>query len=156
MTMTDHSERLPAVQPSDLPQDQSLVVERGLAQFFAVKATADRLQGELDESRRRERLLELEVEQLRSYLTTAQSEVASANAIRDEAIAHRAAYEAMFSGMRAMMNEFEVPAKPLRARRGKNGAAEAAKQEPPKEIPELRNLIGAALGVRSGVEGQSE
>jgi hypothetical protein len=152
---SDHINRLPAIQPSDLPPDQSSAVERGLAQFFAVKATADRLQGELDESRRRERLQELEIEQLRSALTMAQSEVMSANAVRDEAIAHRAAYEAMFSGVRAMMNEFEVPAKPLRARKGKNGAA----AETPKVAGEMdtARVISAEgmLGLQNALRPES-
>jgi hypothetical protein len=50
---------------------------------------------------------------LQSLVNDMESRVEKMTAIRDEAVAHRAAYEALFAMQQAQMRAFKIPAMPL-------------------------------------------
>lgn len=66
-----------------------------------------------------------QIETLRSWNAHLESQVESAIAKRDQAVAERAVYETFFAGIQAQMREFKVPAVPL------------IRQKPPENGPNL-------------------
>ena len=57
--------------------------------------------------------LEIEAEGLRSHINDAQSQTRSAMLVRDQALADRIKYEALFVSVQAQLRAFAVPSEPL-------------------------------------------
>jgi len=96
-----------------LPPERAAAVAYGLEQFQTIAHERDELKDENTELKDRVAALEIETEGLRSQLTEAQSQIRSALLVRDQALADRIKYEALFISLQAQMRAFAVPSEPL-------------------------------------------
>jgi len=99
--------------PLPLPADRQKAVEYGIAQFQQVAHERDELRKEVAALRERIAALEIETEGLRAQNNEAQSQIATAYLVRDQAMADRIKYEGLFVSIQAQMRAFAVPATPL-------------------------------------------
>ena len=100
-------------QPRDLPRERQAAVAYGLEQFQSMAHERDELRNENTGLRDRVAALEIEAEGLRSHINDAQSQTRSAMLVRDQAMADRIKYEALFVSLQAQMRAFAVPSEPL-------------------------------------------
>ena len=106
----------PAIKPGshlDLPRERAAAVAYGLEQFQAMAHERDELRNENTGLKDRVAALEIEAEGLRSHINDATSQIRSAMLVRDQALADRIKYEALFVSLQAQMRAFAVPAEPL-------------------------------------------
>jgi hypothetical protein len=96
-----------------LPRERAAAVAYGLEQFQTMAHERDELREENTGLKDRVAALEIEAEGLRSHINDAQSQIRSAMLVRDQALAERIKYEAMFVSFQAQMRAFNVPAEPL-------------------------------------------
>jgi predicted metal-binding membrane protein len=88
--------------------------ERDVARWLAKQTTErDSYAAEVAQLKSEATGMHFKIEVLQEQLAGAESKIAAALALRDQAIAERAAYETMFIGMYASMRAFKVPAAPL-------------------------------------------
>jgi len=104
--------RLPA-RSVELPAERAAAVAYGLEQFQSIAHERDELRNENTGLRDRVAALEIEAEGLRSHITDGQSHIKSAYLVRDQAMADRIKYEALFVSVQAQLRAFQVPAEPL-------------------------------------------
>jgi chromosome segregation ATPase len=97
----------------ELPADRARVVERGLTLYQQGQQEVERLTEELTEARAHIAELEAQVRSLESSRNMVESTAARHQAERDEAIAQRAIYEALFASFSAQLKAFNIPTKPI-------------------------------------------
>jgi hypothetical protein len=98
---------------AELPPARARAVEAGLAQFQQIAHERDELHKQVAALKDRIAALEIEAEGLRTQLNDALSQITTAHLVRDQALADRIKYEALFISMWAQMRAFAVPAAPL-------------------------------------------
>jgi len=103
----------PAQEERSLPRERAAAVAYGLEQFQAMAHERDELRNENTGLKDRVAALEIEAEGLRSHINDATSQIRSAMLVRDQALADRIKYEALFVSLQAQMRAFAVPAEPL-------------------------------------------
>jgi len=96
----------------ELPPERMKAIEYGLAQFQVVGHERDQLRKEAAEQRDKNSSLQITNDGLHSQLSEMQSHLRSAIMIRDQAVADRVKYEALFVSILAQMRAFAVPAEP--------------------------------------------
>ena len=99
--------------PVNLSRERASAVAYGLEQFHTMAHERDELRDENTGLKDRVASLEIEAEGLRSHINDAQSQILSAMLVRDQALADRIKYEALFVSLQAQMRAFAVPAEPL-------------------------------------------
>jgi len=104
--------RLPA-RSVELPAERAAAVAYGLEQFQSIAHERDELRNENTGLRDRVAALEIEAEGLRSQVTETHSSIRSAYLVRDQAMADRIKYEALFVSVQAQLRAFQVPSEPL-------------------------------------------
>ena len=97
----------------DLPRERQAAVAYGLEQFQTMAHERDELRNENTGLKDRVAALEIEAEGLRSHINDATSQIRSAMLVRDQALADRIKYEALFVSVQAQLRAFAVPAEPL-------------------------------------------
>jgi hypothetical protein len=96
-----------------LPADRQKAVEAGLAHYQLVSAERDKLMGEVSRLQSENAALKVVAEAQKSQLIDADSRIARMQAVRDEAVSYRAAYETFFAIQMAQLRAFKIPAVPL-------------------------------------------
>ena len=96
----------------ELPADRMKAIEYGLTQFQQVGHERDQLRKDAAELRDKISSLQITNDGLHSQLSELQSHLRSAVMIRDQAVADRVKYEALFISIFAQMRAFAVPAEP--------------------------------------------
>ena len=96
-----------------LPPDRAKTVEAGLLMFQEISAERDQLRTEVGRLKHDITQDRVELEALRSLVTTLESRVTTHQAERDQAVADRAVYEALFISVNAQLRAFNVPSAPL-------------------------------------------
>jgi hypothetical protein len=97
----------------ELPPDRVKAVEYGLTQFQQIAHERDELRKENAGLRNDLVALRIENDGLITQLTDALSHVKSMMLVRDEALAHRIKYEALFISLQSQMRAFAIPVEPL-------------------------------------------
>jgi predicted nucleic acid-binding Zn-ribbon protein len=97
----------------DLPADRQKAIEYGLTQFQQLGHERDELKKENNGYRDQIASLRIENQGLQSQLTEAMSHIKTMMLVRDQAVADRVKYEALFVSIQAQMRAFAVPAAPL-------------------------------------------
>jgi hypothetical protein len=108
-----HIPEPPAREERSLPRERAAAVAYGLEQFQTMAHERDELREENTGLKDRVAALEIEAEGLRSHINDAQSQTRSAMLVRDQALADRIKYEALFVSLQAQMRAFAVPSEPL-------------------------------------------
>lgn len=98
---------------NDLPDDRKAAVEAGLAHYQLVAAERDALAKEIDKLLKDITSHKIMVEAQKSQMNDLESKIATANLLREEAVAQRAKYETLFMSIQAMLRTFSIPAAPL-------------------------------------------
>lgn len=98
---------------NDLPDDRKAAVEAGLAHYQLVAAERDALAKEIDKLLKDITSHKIMVEAQKSQMNDLESKIATANLLREEAVAQRAKYETLFMSIQAMLRTFNIPATPL-------------------------------------------
>ena len=98
---------------NDLPDDRKAAVEAGLAHYQLVAAERDALAKEIDKLLKDITSHKIMVEAQKSQMNDLESKIATANLLREEAVAQRAKYETLFMSIMAMLRTFNIPAAPL-------------------------------------------
>jgi len=96
-----------------LPEDRMKTVEAGLTYVQQVGAERDRLREELRETRDLVTRQQVEIDSLHQLQAMLESHMQTYMIQRDEAVAHRAAYETLFATVQAQLRVFNLPAQPL-------------------------------------------
>jgi len=99
--------------PPTLSRERAAAVAYGLEQFQTMAHERDELREENTGLKDRVAALEIEAEGLRSHINDSQSQIRSAMLVRDQALADRIKYEALFVSVQAQLRAFAVPAEPL-------------------------------------------
>ena len=97
----------------ELPPDRAKGVEYGLVQFQQVGPQRDELRKEKTNLRDPLAAARIENKGLNSPMTEALSHIKYMMQVRDEALAHRVKYEALFISIQAQLRAFAVPVEPL-------------------------------------------
>lgn len=97
----------------ELPEDRQKAVEQGLALFQQVSAERDLLRNELREAHETITRQRVEIESLHQLHNMLESHIQAYMIQRDEAVAHRAAYEGLFATIMAQLRVFNLPTVPL-------------------------------------------
>jgi chromosome segregation ATPase len=112
-TVVEPPDNPPGSGSSNLSRERAAAVAYGLEQFQTMAHERDELRNENIGLKDRVAALEIEAEGLRSHINDAQSQIRSAMLVRDQALADRIKYEAMFVSFQAQLRAFNVPAEPL-------------------------------------------
>ena len=96
----------------ELPADRMKAIEYGLTAFQQVGHERDQLRKDAADLRDKISSLQIANDGLNSQLSELQSHLRSAVMIRDQAVADRIKYEALFISIHAQMRAFAVPAEP--------------------------------------------
>lgn len=99
--------------PPTLPDDRQAAVEYGLAQYQAMAAERDSLQRDVHLLNSELAASRVSLEAYEARVNDADSRVASAMLVRDQAVADRAKYETLFVSVQAQLRAFNIPAAPL-------------------------------------------
>jgi hypothetical protein len=96
-----------------LPEHRAKAVEYGLTQFQQIGHERDEARSENAMLRDEVAALRVQNDGLSSQLTEAQSMIRTAMMVRDQAVADRVKWEALFISIQAQLRAFAVPAEPL-------------------------------------------
>lgn len=100
-----------------LGAERQAIVEQGLLWHQRTAADLEVTRAELDTQRQTNKLLELEIEELRHRVAQADARTAAAEQERDDARLARAELELFFSSVVAQAERFQIQPKPMRARK---------------------------------------
>jgi len=98
---------------SQLPEDRMKTVQAGLTFVQQIQAERDRLREELRVTREMVTRQQVEIDSLHQLQAMLESHMQTYMIQRDEAVAHRAAYETLFATVQAQLRVFNLPAQPL-------------------------------------------
>jgi|SRR5215469_1064200 len=134
----------------NLPEDNMKAVEHGLTVYQRTQAEVGRLTNELQEARARIAELEAKVQAMESNRNMVETTAERHKQERDEAVSHRAIYEAFFTSLStsilAQFRAFNIPTKPLAERGSASlealaGIADIVKTEFPRHtMPRLPGI----------------
>lgn len=98
---------------TELPEDRKAAVQYGLEQFQVIASERDVLQRENFALKSDVAGLKVALEAQTAQMSEMESRVSSAMLTRDQALAERIKYEALFVSVQAQLRAFNVPAAPL-------------------------------------------
>src|SRR5215203_5222491 len=101
------------VQLPQLPQDREHAVASGIAQYHQTAHERDQLQKEVAALKTDMAGYRVIIEAQTTQLNNMESKIETAQMMRDQAVADRAKYEALFITFMAQLRAFNVPAAPL-------------------------------------------
>lgn len=104
--------KAPPIAP-ELPERNRAAVEYGLSQYQSLVAERDRLSQQVYDLTSTLAAHRVALDAHEARAADAESRVATASLIRDQAIADRCKYEALFISLYAQLRAFKIPAAPL-------------------------------------------
>lgn len=110
---TQHVNGPPPQQQVQLPQDREHAVASGIAQYHQTAHERDQLQKEVAALKTDMAGYRVINDAQAAQLAAMESKIETAMLVRDQAVADRAKYEALFITFMAQLRAFNVPAAPL-------------------------------------------
>ena len=103
----------PRQAPPKLPDQHEAGFEAQMREHFAIQAERDELRREVSDLKTRLAATEAAMTMLEANINAAESRVISYQAERDQAVADRVKWEALFASIFAQLKAFKPPEKPL-------------------------------------------